>query len=784
MIEGASATHHLEPLLHLSDDCIIILDAHYHIMAFNEAAQGLLRWQSNMLGKAFAEIYQEGSLIQPFPLPKYLAILKGKLIPFSCVFHQDESKRYIRWKFEYSSNQSQLFILGKDITDKKRLSLHNVTMFDQIKKISACVPGNFYWKNKNEEYLGCNETLLQALGFNSLNDIVGKTDRDLWPLQAKELRKNDQAVIRAKKPVFFEEEVTLDGKKRYFTAIKMPLIDDEGKIIGILGNSLDITELKNTQADLKIAKELAEKASQAKTEFIANMSHDIRTPLTGIIGMSKMLEEKAVNQEEKQYAGWVNDSGKQLLKLLNGVIEMVSAEHMNEDDLHLETVNLQECLDELYQLEKPAFLQNNIIFELAIDSKIPTLIQTDRIKLSRILLNLLGNAIKFTNKGSIKLSVNLEKLSSSHNKLHFRVADTGKGIPKEDQDKVFERFYRVSPSYKNAHHGHGVGLHIVEKYVELLGGEIGLESEEGKGSCFFFSIPLLAGQPSVATPDEEIRQDNSVNYSFDLPFILLVEDNEIALRVVEGMVTKAGCSFLSATSGEEGLQLAKTTAFDLIITDIGLPGISGWEMAQQIRQWEQENKQDAPPVLIYGLTGHALESSKEELCQSGMNGLFTKPINSTTLEKLLHSISFKAEMENKNSLGLDLPETEEKLFLLDCYPLLNSEEGIINLGSEAILRELLTSMLTQELPDELLRLQEAYELSDWNKVEALAHKIKSAAIYCGTIRLKFACQYLERYRKAGYHKQQEQLYCQLIQIAEETKQAISQWLIEKTNYPT
>lgn len=769
----------LQAFLLLSEDCIIVLDADYCILEFNEAITSFLGWKDKeMRGQPFASIYfQQGKKI-PFPFFQYEFILQNEQGEFECMLYKNNIKRYLTWKFKRQSNQ--LILLGKDNTDTKRLALQHVTIFDQIKKISACVPGNFYWKNKDEEYLGCNKILLKTLGLNSMNDFVGKTDHDLWPEHAEELKKNDQQVIKGKKPIFFEETVTLNGKKMYFTVIKMPLIDDEGNIIGILGNSSDITELKRTQADLKIAKETAEKASQAKTEFLANMSHDIRTPLTGIIGMTKMLEETARSEEERQYASWVNESGEQLLKLLNGVLDVVSADDMKEDDLYLESFYLKDCLDDLYQLERPAMMQKNISFQLKIDPNIPEYIRTDRFKLSRVLLNLLGNAIKFTDEGMIQLMVDLTSSDAQQKSLMFKVVDTGKGIPKEAQKKVFERFYRISPSYKNNHHGHGVGLHIVEKYVELLGGKIGINSEEGKGTTFYFSIPLVSAVAPEIDEKKKIISPPPVQRSSHSPYLLLVEDSIVALKVLERMVMKAGCRYLSATSGEKGLLLAKTEPFDLIITDIGLPGISGNEMTRQIRHWEKQ-KGSASPLLIYGLTGHAGQIAEAESLDLGMNGLFTKPMTAINLRILLDSFQPRENEADKTILvlGSDLPKTEEELFALNSFPLLDIEKGIATLGSLTVLSELLLTLSSEDLPHGELAIRRAYIQSDWLKIESLVHKLKSGAVYCCTTKLQYACQYLERYCKAGQSRLLEKLYYQLIQVIGETKQAINRWLEER-----
>lgn len=678
-------------------------------------------------------------------------------------------------------------------------------ILELLKIVAPILPAPIYWEDVNSVLLGGNEAVFTATGAMLADAYVGKTLFELYPADmAAHIKRHNEEVMRTGK-VLAQEEAIRDiatGELKYFTAIKAPLRDDEGNIIGIVGTSIDITEQKNLHNDLKRAKENAESANQAKTEFIANMSHDIRTPLSGIIGMSRFLEEKAVDLEEKQYALWVNESGEQLLKLLNGVLDVISAAHLSEEDIMANCFSLRQNIEDIVQLERPTIHEKNLEFKVDIDKRIPDYIICDRFKLNRILLNLIGNAIKFTQKGYIKLSIKQVRHSEKSVKLKFSVRDTGPGIPSSLQSKVFEQFYRISPSYKGDHHGHGIGLHIAEKYVTLLGGQIQLESVEGKGTTFFFTIPLRMGQkdaiedslPTTQPKKEKkaaqmiskphVKEDLPPIYLDSTATLLLVEDNEIALRMIEMNAKKSGCHYVSATNGEEALELAKSKKFDLIVTDIGLPGLSGNELTRKIRQWEKNLNKE--PIPIIGLTAHGLTEAKNESLNAGMNQVLSKPIKLSVLESVL--FQFLPQLFNKTSaiesektaLGEDLPATKEKLFALDSYPLLDSKEGISNLGNEKILRDLLNSMISQEIPSTLKRLEEAHARLDWALIEKLAHHFKSGALYCGTIRLKYACQYVERYHKAGHRELLDKLYHQLIKVLHETEEHIRHWLQQKS----
>jgi CheY-like chemotaxis protein len=256
------------------------------------------------------------------------------------------------------------------------------------------------------------------------------------------------------------------------------------------------------------------------------------------------------------------------------------------------------------------------------------------------------------------------------------------------------------------------------------------------------------------------------------PLILLVEDNIIALRLVETIVAQAGCRHISATDGEQALELAKTLAFGLIITDIGLPGISGTELTSHIRAWEKSANKGHIPII--GLTAHTLHESESKCLQAGMDKVLSKPIYLDEMQELVFQF-IKKNTANTVS-DEDSLSSKAELYALEQFPLFDYTEGMKNIGDVSILKDLLLLMVNKAIPDDMASIEKAYKNQDWHQVEDLAHKMKSGALYCGTKRMQYACQYLERYLQSGNLALVEKLYQQLIVALTETKLFVEKWM--------
>ena len=361
---------------------------------------------------------------------------------------------------------------------------------DFYEGLLALTSGNVFWVDRNNVFLGCNDLQAKNAKLMSRKDIVGKTNYDMpWKDQAPELNKLNNLVMDTGKPHSAEEYAVMANGLSIYLSNKSPIRDNNNAIIGVLGHAVDITEQKKIEAALRLAKENADLANRAKTEFIANTSHDIRPPLKGLIETSRILEERAQNQEEKDYAHWIYQSGKQLLKLLNGLLNSIASDINN--DVRPQTNNLRNNIQDIIHLLYPAVKINHIDLKIEIEDCVPEFIVTDAVKLNRVLSYLIGSVINYSKNGSITLKIELLSNDNGYVQLRFSVINTGLGIPLDLQDKIFDPKPQSQP--KDDEDQEIDLLCIAQKYVGLLGGEIKLFNEPGKGAIFSFTLSMKVG---------------------------------------------------------------------------------------------------------------------------------------------------------------------------------------------------------------------------------------------------------------------------------------------------
>lgn len=361
------------------------------------------------------------------------------------------------------------------------------------------LPYSIFWKSRDSVFLGCNHLFAQTAGLDDPQDIVGKTDYDLpWSDgESEAYREDDQYVMdnRISKLDIEESQTLSDGSKIVLLTSKVPLLDKYDNVIGVLCIYTDITERKRMEDELRIAKEQAEASSIAKTEFLSNMSHDIRTPLSGIIGMAEMLAQKLEDPVFQEAADSILISGCHLMSFFDNCLELSRLESA-DITLLKEYFSLRETVDSVKGLFQAAINGKGLTLNIHISEDVPNIVVSSRVSIYRTLQNLVGNAIKFTDVGSITINVGVEESWTEHDTVvRLSVEDTGIGIASDKQEVIFEKMSRLTPSYEATYEGSGMGLYIVKRFISAMGGQVSLESTLGKGSTFTILFPVSVPVP-------------------------------------------------------------------------------------------------------------------------------------------------------------------------------------------------------------------------------------------------------------------------------------------------
>lgn len=345
---------------------------------------------------------------------------------------------------------------------------------------------NFLWINEKGHILGCNQSIVDFLKMKNSKDIIGKHHLEFASQSAWQ---NTQEVLNSGNSITAEEIHTKEnGENIYFLSMKSPIKSPEGKIIGAVILAVDITDRKLLEFELEKSLEAAQLSDRTKTQFLRNMRHDLRTPLSGILTISEYLENTELDPEKKQYLGDIHKSSHSLLNHLNEILDYVKIES-GELPIIDKKFDIYKLLDDTYRMMRTIAVSKKLDFTVSVDISTPKNLIGDYVRTERILINLISNAIKFTEKGQVHISINWIPKNETKGIVQFTIEDTGIGIPADKQNMVFERFNKLNASYSGVYTGAGLGLKLVKQFLEEIGGQHELESEPGKGTIFKVFIP-------------------------------------------------------------------------------------------------------------------------------------------------------------------------------------------------------------------------------------------------------------------------------------------------------
>ena len=473
--------------------------------------------------------------------------------------------------------------------------------------------------------------------------------------------------VRLGKPILHNDYPALTGKRGlpegHFPVIRhmsVPIFD-EGKVVAVAGvgnkedpyDETDVKQLylfmdgmwkilrkKRINSELILAKEMAEYANTAKSEFLANMSHEIRTPITGVLGMLNLLQATKLNGEQKEYVEVAVNSSRGLLNVINDILDFSKIE-AGKIELIIEPFDLEDLLKSVRGLFQNQAVQKGLNLYYTIDGNMPRRLIGDSGRLRQILFNLIGNAIKFTKVGEVRVEVRTLSADNDATSIKFTVSDTGVGVPQDKIENIFDSFTQIDGSYTREYQGTGLGLSIVKRLIELMGGRIEVKSQLGQGTSFTFNLTMKTARPS-----EKIHPEQTDHFleKHSAPLnILVAEDNSVNRLLATRLLNKIGHKVVTAENGREALAKLAEARFDLIFMDVQMPFMDGVEATRRIRA-DQSGDFD-PRIPIIAMTAHAMKGDRESFIEAGMDGYVAKPFQ---MEELYLAI---AEAAKKGSPG-------------------------------------------------------------------------------------------------------------------------------------
>lgn len=622
----------------------------------------------------------------------------------------------------YVDNKPKRLTVANDITGRREVE--NALMESQIRfsAFMTNIPALACIKDSEGHLVYINKMFSELFNTSPV-EAIGKTDFEIMPIETAMLcSATDKEVLETGQDKEFIQNIQLgDGSEKYYLISKFRIQNNNNgaAYIGSLG--IDITDkrlaeeklveytanLEQMNQALREANEKSENSLRIKEQFLANMSHEIRTPMNAIIGLTRLVLSTNLTPEQSEYLKTIKRSGQTLMVIINDILDLSKIE---AGKMLLENIvfDLRETIEFTYALLRPRALEKGIDLKYTLAPNVPEHIVGDPVRLNQILMNLAANAIKFTETGSVSLSVNISRKIKNQPTLVFAVTDTGIGIPKDRMESIFDSFTQASVNTTRHFGGTGLGLTIVKKLVELQNGRVSVESVEGKGSTFSFELPLLTADNSipVETNPDSIAHSNI----FKGCRALLVEDNTLNQLVARKILERFGLEVDTADNGKDAIELFSHEEYHIILMDIQMHEMDGYETTQLIRSNFGAKGRKVP---ILAMTAFAVSGEAERCIEKGMNDYISKPFDAENLYMKLTQL-----LKKKSDTRTPKKHPKKEDHMINLQYLRDLADGDSSFIQKTI------GMFLETVPQCLNDIEKNLSVKNWRQIQLLAHKIR------------------------------------------------------------
>jgi PAS domain S-box-containing protein len=524
-------------------------------------------------------------------------------------------------------------LLSKTSNDLKSANKELLTRAEELDTLLNTIPALVFFKDTSLRYVMVNQTYCHFTELK-MEKIIGKNIHEIIKgynssFDYSEIEKN---VIKTGKPIYnIEEKIVRYGDDHWLTTNLAPVKSEQGKIIGLIGVSWNITEQRNYELQLQKAKQIAEAGTKVKNQFLANISHEIRTPLNGIIGMSQILTKTNLTESQKEYLNILINSSDSLLSLVNDILDFSKIE-AGKTELEHHDFSFKELFNDIRNVIGAKAEEKGLEFGLFVSDDFPNIVNGDSYKIKQIVLNLAKNAIKFTKAGSVKIFASLNEFKNNNYNVQIRVSDTGIGIKEENLTGLFDGFHQVDATTTRTYGGTGLGLALCKRLINIMEGEINVKSVFGSGSDFWIEFKINGSK------ERNLFNSNDRMNSIEQLNVLLAEDNLVNQKITEFSIKQLGYNIKIANNGLQAVEFYKDNIYDFILMDLQMPVMNGFDATTKIREIEEsDNERKRTPIIA--LTANATKEDRKKSFDTGMDGFMSKPFNPIELKKLLFKLS-------------------------------------------------------------------------------------------------------------------------------------------------